>query len=241
MADRDAETQTQPTELPKQASLSPAPTPFPQRWHPGLGDPRCLSQGMGGGSRGCPAPTAAPEVLGAHVHSLGMGPWGGPTSLGCFRLLGGGVLLALPPLPTPPGLVDHQETMLRQQRGGAEIPGVNDGIMVTPQHLSAASPAGGCKPGHPGARLPPPAAPRHHRGRRRQAQAGTPRAAPRAGGVAGGRLDFEGSLEPAEDSGSVILRGMQFPQQQRVRGQRGEPAARSGLQLCPGAAEEPPG
>lgn len=145
------------------------------------------------------------------------------------------------PLPTPLGLVVHRETMLRWQHRGAEIWGVNDGIMVTPQHLLAASPAGGCKSGHPGAWLPPPPAPRLHRGRRRQARSGTPRAAPRAGGVAGGRLDFEGSLEPAEDSGSVILRGMQFPQQQRVRGQRGEPAARSGLQLCPGTAKKPLG
>lgn len=39
-------------------------------------------------------------------------------------------------------------------------------------------------------------------------------------------------MEPA-DSGSIILRGMQFPQQQRVRGQRGEPAAPLGIAILP--------
>lgn len=45
-------------------------------------------------------------------------------------------------------------------------------------------------------------------------------------------MNLEGSLEPA-DSGSIILRGMQFPQQQWVRGQRGEPAAPLGIAVLP--------
>lgn len=50
------------------------------------------------------------------------------------------------------------------------------------------------------------------------------------GGDPSGRLDLEGSLEPAE---SIILHGMQFPQQRRVRGQRGEPAAPLGTAAVP--------
>lgn len=85
--------------------------------------------------------------------------------------------------------------------------------------------------------LPPPPVPRCHRTgdighpvgtRRRRGQGGW-----RCGrGDPGDRLDLEGSLEPA-DSGSIILRGMQFPQQQRVRGQRGEPAAPLGIAILP--------
>lgn len=51
-------------------------------------------------------------------------------------------------------------------------------------------------------------------------------------GDPGDRVNLEGSLEPA-DSGSIILRGMQFPQQQWVRGQRGEPAAPLGIAVLP--------
>lgn len=78
-------------------------------------------------------------------------------------------------------------------------------------------------------RLPAPALHPGGDNRRRQGR-GAGGAGGGGGGDPRGRLDLEGSLEPAE---SIILRGMQFPQQRRVRGQRGELAAPLGTAAVP--------
>lgn len=172
-----------------------------------------------------------PQRFWGPMHTVwGLGPWGGPTSPGCFWLLVA-VRGEADPAGTPhlspslrdAGMAAHQETMLRRQHGGAEVPGGHRQPHGDTTAPLAVSPAGGCEPGSPesAAATSSSTQPPSRRGRR--AQAGTLRVpppwAPRAGGagMAGegggrpqhprGRLDFEGSSEPA-DSGSVILRGM---------------------------------
>jgi len=143
---------------PPRPPLPPAPAPRP-------GGPTLPVPSDVGGSGGCPAPTAAPGVLGAHAGGLGMGPWGGPTCPGCFWLLGGGLGVSHGhPTPLRDGgtlgddaqaVGDDGQVTARGEQGfwGPRQP---HGDTAAP---SAASPAGGHKPGDPGARLPPPPAP----------------------------------------------------------------------------------
>lgn len=158
-------------------------------------------------------------------------------AFGCWWWWGGcptGAPHLSPPLQDGGTLADDARAMAQ----GAEVTGVTDGLVVTPWHLWQRHRPCGCKPGDPGVLLPPPPAPSLHpggtagTGGHQWAVGAVGSGHHRREGDPGGRLDFQGSLEPA-DSGSVILRGMQFPQQQRVRGQRGEPAAPLGIAIMP--------
>lgn len=205
---------------------SPPHPPYPQCGHPGLGDPQHPSLGMWG------------ALVGAQLLLLpqrcwvpmGRGPWGGHSSSGCFWMLVGvgGSHWPPSPLPTPPGCRDGGAWGDNAQEWGSKHG--TDSLVVTPWHLWRCHQQ---TRGHRSAAATTPSTrPAPWWGQQaREGSAG--RGAGRAGSGGGdpsGRLDLEGSLEPAE---SIILRGMQFPQQRRVRGQRGEPAAPLGTAAVP--------
>lgn len=113
---------------------------------------------------------------------------------------------------------------------GADVPGGTGGLVVTPGHFWQCHQPVGANQGAQRCCCHPPEHP---------AGAGTPGPAPLRDPRS--RLDLQGEFGACGFQLHNPTCGMQFPQQQRVRGQEGSRLLRSGLRLCQSCRGEVPG
>lgn len=151
---------------------SPPRPPLPPARAPRPGGPTLPVPGDVGGSGGCPAPAAAPEVLGAQARGLGTGSLGWthlPRVLLVTGCGGGGKRIPLAPHTSshPSGMQGWRHTGRRcsgESTGEQRCQGVTDSLTVTPRHLRLRHQPVGANQGPQKVLLPPPPAPNLHPG-----------------------------------------------------------------------------